>query len=86
MKRSAKNTTDELRPEYNLSELLNGGVVGKHSRRFQAGITLVPIDPEVHDHFKTDKDVNDALRLVIELRKIGTVKRSARRPAPPSVR
>ena len=71
MKRNVKSTTDELRPEYDLTELLKRGVKGKYAKRFEAGTNLVLIEPEIRNEFKTDKAVNDALRLVIELRKIG---------------
>ena len=79
MKRSAKSTIDELRPEYDLTELLKGGIRGKYAKRFQAGTNLVLIEPLIHSHFKTGKEVNDALRLVIELRKIGGFRRQSRR-------
>ena len=78
MKRPAKSTTDELRPEYNLTELLKGGVVGKHAKSFEAGTNLVLIEPEIHRQFKTGQEVNDALRLVIELRRIGGTRRQTR--------
>ena len=77
MKQRAKNTIDELRPEYDLTALLKGGVKGKYAAELGAGTNLVLIEPEIHSEFKTDKEVNDALRLVIELRKIG----GSRRPA-----
>ena len=78
MKRPAKSTTDELRPEYDLAELLKGGVVGKHAKSFQAGTNLVLIEPQIHRQFKSDQEVNDALRLVIELRRIGGTRRQTR--------
>ena len=77
MKQPGKNTPDEMRPEYDLTELLKDGVQGKYAKRFEAGTNLVLIEPEIHHEFKTDKAVNDALRLVIQLRKIG----GGRRPA-----
>ncbi len=78
MKRPAKNTTDELRPEYNLTELLKGGVVGKYAKSFATGTNLVLIEPQIHSQFKTDQEVNEALRLVIELRRIGGTRRQTR--------
>jgi hypothetical protein len=62
---------DEPRPEYGLAILLNGGVKGKHAKEYSAGSNLVLIEPEIYSEFKTDKEVNEALRLVIQLRKIG---------------
>ena len=75
MKRPAKSTTDELRSEYDLAELLKGGVVGKHAKSFEAGTNLVLIEPQIHRQFRSDQEVNDALRLVIELRRIGGTRR-----------
>lgn len=70
MNKRAKNTIDVLRPEYDMTALLKGGIKGKYAERFEAGTNLVLIEPEIHSEFKTDKEVNDALRLVIEMRKI----------------
>jgi hypothetical protein len=72
--------TDELRPEYDLRQLLKGGVRGKYARRYQAGTNLVLLDPEVRRAFRNERAVNDALRLVIELGKIQSGQtRAARR-------
>ena len=71
MRKRSASTTDELRPEYDLTELLKGSVRGKYAKRYEAGTNLVLIEPEIHNVFKTEKAVNDALRLVLELRKIG---------------
>ena len=73
------STIDELRPEYDLAELLKSGVKAKYAKRYEAGTNLVLIEPEIHNVFKTDKAVNDALRLVIELQKIGGRRRPAGR-------
>jgi hypothetical protein len=61
---------DELRPEYDLRKLFEGGVRGKYAERFKAGTNLVPLDPDVAAAFPDGKAVNDALRLVLELTKI----------------
>jgi hypothetical protein len=63
---------DDLRPEYDLRRLLKGGIRGKYAKRYRAGTNLVPLDPDVRKAFRTERAVNDALRLVIELRKIGS--------------
>jgi hypothetical protein len=73
--------TDELRPEYDLRELLANGVRGKYAERYRAGTNLVLLDPEVAKVFPDEQSVNDALRLVIELTKIPGAKR--RRAAKP---
>ena len=72
------NTIDELRPEYDLATLLKGGVQGKYAKQYAAGTNLVLLEPEIHSEFKTKEEVNAALRLVIELRKIGRTNRRAR--------
>ncbi len=72
MKKRSDRTADELRPEYDLRQLLQGGVRGKYAKRYHAGTNLVLLDPEVRKAFASERAVNDALRLVIELRKIGS--------------
>ena len=71
MKKAKNDRTDELRPEYDLRRLLKGGVRGKYAKRYHAGTNLVLLDPDLRKAFRDDKAVNDALRLVVELRKIG---------------
>ncbi|MEM4204275.1 MAG: hypothetical protein QXS54_09435 [Candidatus Methanomethylicaceae archaeon] len=61
---------DELRPEYDLHELLKGGVRGKYVSRYRAGTNLVLLDPDVAKAFPDDAAVNEALRLVIRLTEI----------------
>jgi hypothetical protein len=46
-----------------------GTVHGKYAKRYQAGTNLVLLDPDVRKAFRSERAVNDALRLVIELRK-----------------
>ena len=76
-----KNTTsevaDELRPEYDLTELLKGGVRGKYVARYRAGTNLVLLDPDVAKSFPDAATVNEALRLVIRLGEIQRVKKRA---------
>lgn len=74
MKKRRNSTKDDLRPEYDLSRLLKRAVRGKYAKAFHAGTNLVPLDPDVHKVFRSEREVNDALRLVIELRKIGASK------------
>jgi len=72
MKKRENKADDELRPEYDLRQLLKGGVRGKYAKRYHAGTNLVLLDPDVRKAFRDERAVNDALRLVIELRKIGS--------------
>jgi len=70
MKTRKNRANDELRPEYNLRQLLKGGVRGKYAKRYHSGTNLVLLDPDVRRAFRSDRAVNQALRLVIELRKV----------------
>ena len=76
MKTQKNKANDELRPEYDLGQLLKGGVRGKYAKRYHAGTNLVLLDPDVRKAFRSGRDVNDALRLVIELRKVGRSKQA----------
>ena len=70
MKNSQDELTDELRPEYDIRELLRTGVRGKYAERYKAGTNLVLLEPDVARAFPDEQSVNDALRLVLELTKI----------------
>jgi len=63
---------DEIRPEYDLRQLLKGGVRGNYSKRYHAGTNLILLEPDVRKAFRSERAVNEALRLVIRLRKIGS--------------
>jgi len=76
MKTRTSSRSDELLPEYDLGQLLKGGVRGKYAKRYHAGTNLVLLDPDVRKAFRSEKAVNDALRLVIELRKLGSTRQS----------
>ena len=70
MKKHTDKTSDELRPEYDIRQLFKGGVRGKYAKRYHAGTNLVLLDPDVRKSFRNERAVNEALRLVIELRKV----------------
>ena len=74
MKKLKRERADELRPEYDLRSLLRGGIRGKYAKRYHAGTNLVLLDPDVRKAFRDERAVNDALRLVIELHKIGSAR------------
>jgi hypothetical protein len=69
---------DDLRPEYDLSALLNGAVRGKYASQYRLGTNLVLLDTDVAKTFTSAQAVNAALRLVIQLRKIPNGSRSQR--------
>ena len=72
MRKHRDNMNDELRPEYDLRQLLKSGVRGKYAKRYHAGTNLVLLDPDIRKAFRDEKAVNEALRLVLELRKVGS--------------
>ncbi|MFM2313884.1 MAG: hypothetical protein RLZZ04_3160 [Cyanobacteriota bacterium] len=57
---------DELRPEYDFSQLA-GGVRGKYVERYRAGTNLVLLDADVAQAFPNESAVNKALRLLMEI-------------------
>ncbi len=61
---------DDLRPEYDLREMLKKGVQGKYASRYREGTNLVLLAPDVAHAFPTERVVNDALRLVIRLKEL----------------
>lgn len=65
IKGTAKRT-DELRPEYDLTQL-KGGMRGKYAERAQHGSNIILLDKDVADVFKDDKAVIEALRTLIRL-------------------
>jgi len=60
------NIEDELRPEYNFSQM-QGGVRGKYVERYRTGTNIVRLDPDVAQAFPNDAAVNEALRLLIQV-------------------
>jgi hypothetical protein len=68
MKREStkKIDDDELRPEYDLSQL-KGGVRGKYFKRATAGTNLVLIEPDLFALFPDSDSVNRALRLLADV-------------------
>ena len=69
-KKYTNEMDDELCPEYELRELLKGGVRGKYVSRYRAGTNLVLLDPDVAKAFPNEAAVDEALRLVIQLTEI----------------
>jgi hypothetical protein len=57
---------DELRPEYDLSQL-KGRERGKYVERYRAGTNLVLLEPDVAAAFTDAKAVNEALRLLLKV-------------------
>lgn len=72
MKNKATELNDELRPEYDLNQLLKGAIRGKYVQQYQEGTNLVLLEPDVAEAFPTPEAVNKALRLVMQLSQIPT--------------
>ena len=64
-KASVKRSDDDLRPEYDLSQL-KGGVRGKYLLQAAAGTNLMLIEPELAEVFGDAESVNRALRLLVD--------------------
>lgn len=64
MKKVESEEDDDLRPEYDFSQL-RGGVRGKYVDRYREGTNLVLLDPDVAAEFPDAQAVNDALRLLL---------------------
>jgi hypothetical protein len=81
-KKTSTKRRDELRSEYDLSELENP-VRGKYYTRAAAGTNLVLLDPDIADVFQDAKSVNDALRTLVTVAraKVGRRVRARRKPA-----
>jgi hypothetical protein len=66
MKKARSRRQDELRPEYDLSELKHP-VRGKYHARALAGSNVVLLDADVAKVFPTAESVNEALRMLLML-------------------
>ncbi len=66
MKKIESEQEDEIRPEYDSSQL-KGGVRGKYVERYREGTNLVLLDPDVAAAFPEAKTVNETLRLLIDV-------------------
>jgi len=82
-KKSQDAVDDDLRPEYDLRQLLRGAEQGRYAERFRKGTNLVLLEPDVAAVFPDEQSVNEALKLVIELTKIPSTKKKALKEPPP---
>ena len=65
-KNEAAKNVDDLRPEYDLSQL-KGVARGKYYERASAGTTFVLLEPDVAEAFPDGRTVNQALRALIKV-------------------
>ena len=75
--KSKEEKPDELRREYDLAALLKDGIQGKYADRYRKGTNLTLLEPDVAKAFPSDEMVNEALRLVIKLRKLPSSRKRA---------
>ncbi len=66
MKKVEAEMEEEMRPEYDLSQL-KGRVRGKYVERYRAGTNLVMLEPDVAAAFPNAKAVNESLRLLMKV-------------------
>jgi hypothetical protein len=76
MNKAIIETEDELRPQYDLPQLLKDGIRGKYAAQYQEGINLVLLAPDVAAAFTNSEAVNAALRLVLQMAKIPTLEQA----------
>ena len=61
-----KQAEDEMRPEYDLSQL-KGRVRGKYIDRYRDGTNLVLLESDVQAAFPDAEAVNEALRMLMKI-------------------
>jgi hypothetical protein len=66
MKKEIDELEDELRPEYDFSNM-TGGVRGKYFERYRSGTNVVLLDQDVARAFPTSTSINEALRLLLQV-------------------
>ena len=59
---------DEIREEYDLSQL-KGGVRGKYAQLLKGQTQVIVLDPELVPYFPDEGAVNDALRALVAIAK-----------------
>ncbi len=64
MSEGSDSNSDQMREEYDFSK----GVRGKYAERFEEGVNVVVLAPDVAQAFPTSEAVNQALRTLLEER------------------
>lgn len=59
---------EELREEYDISKM-PGVVRGKYAREYKKGTNVITLAPDVAKAFKSEKEVNEALRMLMSIAK-----------------
>jgi hypothetical protein len=66
MKKEIDELEDELRSEYDFSNM-TGGIRGKYVERYRTGTNVVLLDQDIAKAFPTSTSVNEALRLLLQI-------------------
>ena len=66
MNKNKNKIEDEMRPEYDLSQL-KGKVLGKYVERYKAGTNLILLESDVQQAFPDSGAVNEALRMLMKV-------------------
>ena len=69
MKKVRQTDSDELRPEYKLSDFPGGFVRGRYASRLRKSSNIVVLRPEVAKAFPNEEAVNKALLSLIDVAK-----------------
>ena len=76
--RARRGADEDIRPEYDFSK----GRPNPYAAPFQAGVTMVTLDPDVAESFPDSAAVNDALRALVRIaNRPASKSRSKRRTA-----
>jgi hypothetical protein len=73
--RARRVADDDIRPEYDFAK----GRPNHYAARFQAGVTVVALDPDVAESFPDSAAVNDALRALVRIAKRPATKSKSKR-------
>jgi hypothetical protein len=65
-KNKIEELEDEMRPEYDLSQL-KGKARGKYAERYRAGTNLILLESDVQAAFPDAEAVNEALRMLMKV-------------------
>ena len=63
MRKKTDESSDEMRPEYDLRKLKFVGR-GIYAERYRSGTNIVLLDPDIRAAFPDDESVNEALRVI----------------------
>ncbi len=83
MKRANGKKRDEMREEYDLSQL-GPAVRGKYYKSYREGTNVALLDPDIARAFRTSEEVNAALRSLLRVAKAAAKPPGRKRAKPRS--